>query len=85
MDGIDIHKENIANVEIVSGSAKPNGSCAGMDKSALGKETKGVGETGRMKAKLQELERRKSEWADLQAKTDEDIKTLRNALHLLGP
>lgn len=47
-------------------------------------ESKGVGEIGRMEAKLYELELRKIEWADLQAKVDKDIKTLRSALYLLG-
>lgn len=84
LDGIDIHEGNSSNVEIVSRSAKPNGSWAGMDKGVMGRETKGVGETARMEAELQELELRKREWADLQAKADEDIKTLRNALYLLG-
>ena len=68
-------------MEIISRFSR---SWAGMDKGAMGSETKGVGEMGRMEAKLQELELRKSEWADLQAKADEDIKTLRSVLYLLG-
>jgi hypothetical protein len=83
LHAIDIRKGNISNVEMVSASATPNGSWAGMDEGAMGRETQGVTEKGRMEAKLQELELRKGELADLQAKADEDIKTLRNVLYIL--
>jgi hypothetical protein len=58
LDGIDIYEGNISNVEIVSRSSR---SWAGMDKGAMQSETKGIGEMGRMEAKLYELELRKSE------------------------
>jgi hypothetical protein len=82
-EGGESDENSMLNVKQKSVSAKPNEPLVRTGKDAISRDAAGLGEVGKMEAKLQELNSRKMELANLQAKVEEDITTLRNALGLL--
>jgi len=87
----DVQKQNTSKRGTLSMSSKSGRLWLGKDNRSVEGYPEGLRESGRMAAKLQELEDRKMELVDLQAKmqanitkTEEDIKTLRKVLELLG-
>jgi hypothetical protein len=83
MERITLHEETLPNEGRISQAAITHERLPGADRSAMRKNTDGLGEMGKMEAKLVELRLKKKELAGLQAKVDEDIKTLRDAMGLL--